>query len=345
METLQMLAVALGLASLAGLNLYLTVLVTGLAVRFHWVILSPQYHSLEILGHPAILITAGVLYLIEFIADKVPWVDSLWDSIHTVIRPVGGVLLALRVMGQTNPVMDVVVALLAGGATLITHGTKAGTRLVANGSPEPISNIGLSLLEDLVVIGGLALIHFNPILALVVILLFFTVILYFAPKLMRGTRVILWLAWKKLNAPPATDAPAERLPDHLPSGFSPIFDKLNLLGETIEWAVPCISGASRQFPANLSGWLVATKEEPHKLYFVAKNGWKRISETLDLESYTAGHESKFLSENLVIESPEKRPRFVFQFDRTREATVSHLAERIERRLGKVLEEADGGSPS
>jgi hypothetical protein len=343
METLQLLAVALGLASLAGLNLYLTVLVTGMAIRFHWVMLTPQYQTLAVLAHPAILVTAGVLYLIEFIADKIPWVDSLWDSIHTVIRPVGGVLLALRVMGQTNPVIDVVVALLAGGATLVTHGTKAGTRLVANGSPEPFSNLFLSLGGDLLVLGGLALIHFNPILALVVILLFFAVIFYFAPRLWRGTKVILWLAWKKLNAPPVTDAPPDRLPDTLPSTFTLVFDKLNLLGETIEWAVPCLSGPSRQFPANLSGWLVATKEEPHQLYFVAKIGWKKACETLDLESFTVGHESKFLSENLVMESPGKKPRFVFQFDRGSEAMVAHLAEQIGERLRQPRRTVDRGA--
>ena len=332
METLQLLAVALGLASLAGLNLYLTVLVTGMAIHFHWVVLMPPYQSLEVLGHPAVLVTAGVLYLIEFIADKIPWVDSLWDSIHTVIRPVGGVLLALRVMGQTNTVMDVVVALLAGSVTLVTHGTKAGTRLVANGSPEPLSNIGLSLLEDLLVIGGLALIHFNPLLALVVILLVFAAIFYFAPRMLRGTKVILWLAWKKLNAPPVTDTPPDEFPRSLPSGYAAIFDQLNLPGESVEWAVPCISGSSGQFPANLFGWLVASKEDPRKLYFVAKRAWKRIHETLDLESFTAGHESRFLSENLVLESSEKRARFVFQFDRSREGMVAHLAERIDAGL-------------
>jgi hypothetical protein len=90
METLQTLGIALGLASLAGLNLYLTVFATGLSIQQGWVTLAPQYQQLDILAHPAIIAIAGVLYLLQFFADKVPWVDSLWDGIHTVIRPVGG---------------------------------------------------------------------------------------------------------------------------------------------------------------------------------------------------------------------------------------------------------------
>src|SRR5438094_859688 len=132
METLQLLGVALGLATLAGINLYLTVFVTGLAIRMEWIALAPQYHQLEILSDPVIIGIAGFLYFVEFFADKVPWVDSLWDAIHTVIRPVGGAFLAIRALGTPNPVFDVVIGLLAGGAALTTHSMKAGTRLLVN---------------------------------------------------------------------------------------------------------------------------------------------------------------------------------------------------------------------
>src|SRR4051795_13627735 len=143
MEQLNLLAVALGLAALAGINLYLTVFATGLAIHFHWITLSAQYQSLEILGNPWIITVAGILYSLEFFADKIPWVDSLWDAIHTVIRPIGGAFLAIRVLGTPDPVFDVVIVLLAGGVTFATHAAKAGTRLVVNHSPEPFSNIAL----------------------------------------------------------------------------------------------------------------------------------------------------------------------------------------------------------
>ena len=103
MQALQTLGVALGLASLAGLNLYLTVFVTGLAIQQHWVDVSMTYPELAILAHPAILVVSGVLYVLQFFADKVPWVDSLWDAVHTFIRPLGGAFLAIRVLGTPDP--------------------------------------------------------------------------------------------------------------------------------------------------------------------------------------------------------------------------------------------------
>ena len=197
MARLDVLSVALGLAALAGVNLYLTVLATGLAIHFHWITLAPQYQSLEILGNPWIVTIAGVLYLLEFFADKIPWVDSIWDAVHTVIRPIGGALLAIQVLGHPSPTFAVIVALLAGGTSLIAHTAKAATRLASNTSPEPFSNIGLSLGEDAAVLGGLALVHFNPLLALIIFLIGIGAFFYFAPKILRSTRAKIWLAWKK----------------------------------------------------------------------------------------------------------------------------------------------------
>src|SRR5262249_40443957 len=147
-EKLNLLAVALGLAALAGINLYLTIFATGLAIHFHWITLALAYQSLEVLGHPAVITVAGILYFLEFFADKVPWVDSAWDTVHTVIRPIGGALLAIQVLGHPSPAYTVIVALLAGGTSLAAHTAKAATRLASNASPEPFSNIGLSLGED-----------------------------------------------------------------------------------------------------------------------------------------------------------------------------------------------------
>jgi len=272
----------------------------------------------------------------------VPWVDSIWDSIHTVIRPIGGAMLALHTLGHTNAVFDVIVALLAGGAALATHGLKAGTRLIVNTSPEPFSNIALSVGEDATVLGGLALIHYNPALMLGVLLVFFASLLYFAPKILRVLKVRIWLIWKKLNAPASGQATPE-LSAILPAEHDILFSRHNLLGEKIEWAVPCISTAARRIPGNLFGYLVATEEEPHGLSFVAKNGWGKVTETLDLEGYKASQESKFLSENLVIYSVEKKPKFTFLFDRTKRATVQKITESLQRRL--VIQSTISAPPS
>src|SRR6266567_1863585 len=171
MEKLDLLAVALGLAALAGINLYLTVFVTGLAIHFHWITLAPQYQSLEVLGNPWIITIAGILYFLEFFADKIPWVDSIWDAVHTVIRPIGGALLAIQVLGHPSPALTVIIALLAGGTSLLAHTAKAATLLASNTSPEPLTNIGLSLGEDAAVLGGLTLVHLSPLLALIIFLI------------------------------------------------------------------------------------------------------------------------------------------------------------------------------
>lgn len=199
MEVLKTLAVALSLGTLAGVNLYLTVLVTGLALHFHWVILPSPLAGLEVLGHPSIITIAAVLYAIEFFADKIPWVDSAWDALHTLIRPIGAAALAIAAMGDAHPAFEVVAALLAGGMAFSSHTAKAGTRLAANTSPEPFTNIALSLVEDGLVFGGLGLLAWSPFVALLVAVIVCTTILIFLPRLLRnifrGIRMLL-KKWK-----------------------------------------------------------------------------------------------------------------------------------------------------
>jgi len=331
-ERFSLLSVALGLACLAGLNLYLTVFVTGLAIHQHWIVLTPNFQSLEVLGHPWIIVIAGILYLLEFFADKIPWLDSAWDAVHTIIRPIGGALLAIQVFGHHTPVLDVLVVLLASATSLVTHTAKASSRLVANSSPEPMSNIGLSVAEDIAVFGGLVLIHYNPVLALSIFALAIAAFLYFAPKVLRSMKARIWLALTKLNAAADVRRPST-LPIALPSRLAPIFSKQNLLGETIAWAVPCISGRGRRIPANLFGALVATNEEPHKLVFVARKNWGAFSQTIDLEGLNVARDPQFLSENLVILPAEGRgPKYSFLFTRSRGALVEQIAEYLRQKL-------------
>jgi uncharacterized membrane protein len=326
------IAVALSLACLAGIDLYLTVFVTGLAIHLHWITLSPSYQSLEVLGQPWVIIIAGILYLLEFLADKVPWIDSAWDAVHTIIRPIGGALLALQVLGHHSPIVDVLIILLGGSASLVTHTAKASTRLAANSSPEPASNIGLSVAEDVAVFGGLTLVHYNPILALSIFVIAIAAFLYFAPKVFRSMKAKIWLALNKLNALPDIRR-APTLPIALPSRLAPTFSKQNLLGETIAWAVPCLSGRGRRIPANLFGALVATNEEPHKIVFVGRKNWKPFCQAIDLEDSTPAREPQFLSENLVIVPKEGRgPKYSFLFTRSRGALVELIAEDLRQKL-------------
>jgi hypothetical protein len=333
-ERLDLLAVALGLAALAGINLYLTVFVSGLAIHFHWITLAPQYHSLEVLGNPWIITIAGILYFLEFFADKIPWVDSVWDAVHTVIRPIGGALLAIQVLGHPSPAFTIIVALLAGGTSLVAHTAKAATRLASNASPEPFSNIGLSLGEDAAVLGGLALVHFNPLLALVIFLICIAAFFYFAPRILRAMKVKIWLAWRKLNGPADRDEPV-KLPSILPARLAPIFGHENVLGETVAWAVPCVSGRGRRIPANLSGALVATNEEPNRIIFVGRKAGRPFTRAIDLEGSNVAREPKFLSENLVIfPAAGKGPKYLFVFARPHAALVEQIVQDLHRRLSE-----------
>ena len=182
METLSLLGVALGFATLSGINLYLTTFMAGLAVRFNWVDLADKYESLAILANPWIIGIAGVLFLIEFFADKIPWIDSSWDAIHTFIRPIGGTLLALAALGEMDPAVSVVAALLSGSTTLLTHATKAGSRLLINMSPEPVSNAVASLGEDGLVLGGLGLMAFAPVASFFVFLVVVIIAIWLSRK-------------------------------------------------------------------------------------------------------------------------------------------------------------------
>ena len=135
-----------------------------------------------------VLIIAGVIYLVEFVADKVPWIDTLWDTVHTFIRPLGAAILGVAAVGDVDPVLRMGAFLLAGTVALSSHSAKAGTRLLANHSPEPFSNIGLSLTEDGVVVGGVWLALTHPLIALVIVVVLVAIIIWCIPKLVRLLR-------------------------------------------------------------------------------------------------------------------------------------------------------------
>ena len=195
METLSLLGVALGFATLSGINLYLTTFLAGMAVRFNWLDLAEKYESLDVLANPWIITIAGVLFLLEFFADKIPWLDSSWDAVHTFIRPIGGTMLALAALGEMDPVVSVIAGLLSGGTSLLTHATKAGSRLLINMSPEPISNSVASVSEDGLVIGGLGLMAFAPAVAFFV----FLAVVIFAIWLLRKMWGSIRMGWAALR--------------------------------------------------------------------------------------------------------------------------------------------------
>jgi hypothetical protein len=188
MEVIQLLGSAMGLGFVSGLNLYATVLTLGLGIRFHFITLGAQFSKLEILSSWYILIPAAVFFVLEAFADKIPWVDSLWDAIHTVIRPLGAAALGATAIGSVDP-QAAVIAVMCGGVALTGHSAKAGTRLLVNHSPEPFSNIVLSVGEDILAIAGTWLAINHPVVMFVMVLLFLIAFVWFAPKAFRLMRV------------------------------------------------------------------------------------------------------------------------------------------------------------
>ena len=188
MDTLSPVASALGLGMLAGIRLYATVLVVGLLLRLGRFPLPPAWHHASALADTRVLVVAGIACVIEFVADKIPWVDSAWDSIHTVIRPVGAVLLASSLFSNLDPVYQVLLFLLAGGVALTGHSAKATLRLAVNHSPEPFSNIGLSLAEDASVAGGLYLLAKHPWVLAGITLAFLALSAWLGPRIYRALR-------------------------------------------------------------------------------------------------------------------------------------------------------------
>jgi len=144
------LAQIVPLAFASGLNVYATVAVLGLCAHYHLVDLPPQFRAFD---HPVIITAAIAMYAIEFVADKIPWFDSVWDAAHTIVRPIGGALIAANALGSASPLATALAALLGGSIAMTTHVTKAGTRAAANTSPEPFSNWVLSVTEDVVAVG------------------------------------------------------------------------------------------------------------------------------------------------------------------------------------------------
>jgi hypothetical protein len=197
LDTIELIGSTMGLGFLAGVRLYATILTLGLAIRFGWFHPGPMAAQLRILAEPMVLVAAGVACAIEFFADKVAWVDSIWDSFHAFIRPIGAVVVSAAVLGSFDPVLKVTLIILCGGVAFASHSSKAATRLLVNHSPEPFSNIAISLAEDALVPFGVWLSLRHPQIVLGLVLAFLVVFFWAAPKVFRAVRLqfVAFMIW------------------------------------------------------------------------------------------------------------------------------------------------------
>ncbi len=181
------IALSMGVAWASGINLYAAILVLGLLGSSGNLVLPPD---LQILSNPLVLFAAGGMYLVEFVADKVPGVDNSWDTLHTFIRIPAGAALAAGAVGEVDPVVSLAVAIVGGGLAAGTHATKAGSRVLINTSPEPFSNWMASLTEDVLVVAGLWTALHYPLVFIVLLLLFILLMVWLLPKLWRGVKLV-----------------------------------------------------------------------------------------------------------------------------------------------------------
>ena len=186
-EILPYLALSMGVAWASGINLYAAILVLGLLGLSGNM---PLPETLQVLQNPIVIGVAGFMYCVEFFADKIQGVDSVWDTLHTFIRIPAGAVLAATAVGEVDPAIAISAALVGGGLTAGTHLTKASTRLLVNTSPEPFSNIGASLAEDTVVVGGLLTALYYPSLFLVFLVVFVALMIWLLPILWRALKGI-----------------------------------------------------------------------------------------------------------------------------------------------------------
>ena len=168
MGAVELVGVAASLSFLAGWRLYACIAAAGLAMRFGLIDLPQKIQALDALANPWVIGVAVLGAVAELVADKVMWFDTLWDGAHTLVRPLGGALLALAIVDASDPAWQVVVFMLGGGAALLSHSAKASARAAVNTSPEPVSNVAVSGFEDVMTAGGLWLVLSQPHIAIAV---------------------------------------------------------------------------------------------------------------------------------------------------------------------------------
>jgi len=181
------IALTMGVSWASGINLYAALLVLGIGGSTGNIDLPP---GLDVLADPMVILAAGVMYAAEFFADKVPGVDSSWDTIHTFVRIPAGALLAASAVGDVTPAFEIAAGIMGGGMAATSHVTKAGTRLLINTSPEPFTNWTASIAEDIAVFAGLWAALYNPTLFLGLMVLFFSLVIWLLPKIIRAARIM-----------------------------------------------------------------------------------------------------------------------------------------------------------
>ncbi len=204
MGIVETIAISMGMAWASGINLYATLATLGILGATGNLALPP---GLEVLADPMVIMAACFMYVVEFFADKVPGVDTTWDTLHTFIRIPAGAILAAGAIGDVSPAAEVA-ALIAGGAlATVSHGVKSGTRVLINTSPEPFSNWGASVTEDILVLAGLGTAIYQPTVFLALLVVFLVLAIWMLPKIWRGIRRVFGVLARLFGGKPSEPLP------------------------------------------------------------------------------------------------------------------------------------------
>lgn len=211
------IALTMGISWASGINLYAALLVLGIGGATGNIDLPPDLHSLQ---DPLVIMAAGAMYAVEFFADKTPGVDSGWDTLHTFVRIPAGAMLAAGAVGDVTPALEIAAGIMGGGMAATSHATKAGTRLLINTSPEPVTNWIASFSEDLMVFGGLWAALNHPILFLIFLALFMVLVIWLLPKIYRAVKLMVrkigqWLGLVEKDSAEAANTPRHHYLDRL----------------------------------------------------------------------------------------------------------------------------------
>ena len=313
----------------SGIRLYLTVAVIGIVSRFNLVAgLPPEF---EVLGQSWVIILALLLALIEFVVDKVEWLDSAWDSVHTFIRPIATIFLVHSSISDANPELAIILPLLAGTITLVSHTGKAGTRAMVNTSPEPASNILVSLAEDVGMVTLITLTLTHPVIALSIVAVLLLVIIWLLPKLVSSVLLLLKAVTVKVVLP------FQNVQDTTESIPGSLYEKLQSVVPAegkVKAVVGCFIGKMRGCPRNRRSYLVLVNEVGiiflYKRWFLPKAKVVRLS-------YISGATLKkgFLIDKLSLRIDGGRAIIVFLKNRSHAAARFMEAENKVREMEKI----------
>lgn len=340
METIELLAATLGIAALSGISLYLTVFITGLALSQGWISLSPGLSALEVLNNPIIIVVAGIFYFFEFFADKVPWVDSLWDVLHSAIRPLGAVVISLAALGELHPVAQILAVLACGGVATATHLTKATSRLVTNIVPEPISKIAVSAGEDVLVVGGTFLALTHPLILFVILVVGLVLLIWIAPKLVRHALANFNFTIAKLSARDGLQpVPLDR---HHSSSLWQRVSATYGPETKIEWSLRAYTGKIPGIAPNHKGHVVGLLT-PEPLLCLIPLSARVYPQSLPMEGLESKIERAFLFDELHLFSRKDQRAWVVRFRKSDYGKLLSLHGLLQNESDNTATQASDGS--